>query len=126
MSVMSLRQNIMKILFDENLNIALEMAVKTGSVHMYDAIARGSKNISKIYWMKKGDVIQVRNVVWRMRYKAAMQGDDKDLQEEEISGEDESEKRMVKKVKQQRNKFARFRLQVDVDDDSALHESLRL
>ena len=83
----------------------------------------GKDNHLNIYGLKKDDVIQVRNVVRKMLDKDAT----KELSgEAEISGEDESGQRVVKKVKIQSNKYARFRLNRNVDEDSTLHDSMQL
>ena len=85
----------------------------------------GTDNTLNIYGLKKNDVIQVRNVVRKMLGKDATKG--KELSgEPEISGEDESGQRVVKKVKIQSNKYARFHLNRNVDEDSTLHDSRRL
>ena len=80
---------MMTMLFGANSNIAFEMVAKTGRVLMYDTVVVGSKNTLKIHGMKKGDVIQVRNVVWQKKENEATQDYEEEMQEEKISGEDE-------------------------------------
>ena len=72
---------------------------------MYDTIGGGGDNHVNIYGLKKDDVIQVRKVVRKM----LDQGATKELSgAAEVSGEDESGQRVVKKVQ----------IQSNVDEDS--------
>ena len=70
-----------------------------GSVIMYDNIAGGLDNKLNNCSLKNDDLIQVRNVLRLMKVEDATDGDD---------------------AKQKRNKYARFYLNLDIDEDSTV------
>ena len=97
MSVKTLRENVKNVLFGNYSPINFEMVLKTGSVLMYDNIAEGIVNVLENFNLNKNNGIQVRNVTRLMQDNKDMKGDE---------------------AKEQKNKYARCFLHLDIDEDS--------
>ena len=97
MSVKTLRDIVNKALFADSGPINFEMVLKAGSLLMYDNIASGKPNVLENFNLNKNNVIQVQNAIRPVQDNEAMKGEE---------------------ARQPKNKYARFCLNLDIDEDS--------